>query len=433
MPNAFRLVNILPILLLSGTVFAQGQVCDVDLDGDVDRNDIQLIFAARNQPATGPDDPRDADGDGIITVLDARTCIRQCTLPRCAEPPPPDPADAPKFDVNDDGNIDNLDVLVIEDRLGLQAGQAGYREGLDLVPDGIIDNADISGILARLGSTGVATVPTTFLGTVFDGLGNRLQGVSVLVGDSPTGCTDRNGVYGIPVGPADYGENLVTFVGPTFDPDIGTAINSCDPSATDPTPDFLSGQYPTIPNKPVYINGGIDNVFRAISLPERDLTESQDLSTGALATNVGGNAWLLNVPVAVQNGGAMFGVPAGCTATFPAGEDPVLSITRIDPSRLPVPMPPGLFSTVIASFQPGGTEIDCPAGTEIFADFDNVDGLPVGMGDLIDGPFLSGIVDGVFTPLVACEVLAGGVTMRCGPIPLPFEFGWHLAGMSFFK
>jgi len=61
--------------------------CDVDTDEDIDRNDIQLIVASRNQPASGPDDPRDADGDGRITVLDARTCMRQCDLPRCAVTP----------------------------------------------------------------------------------------------------------------------------------------------------------------------------------------------------------------------------------------------------------------------------------------------------------------------------------------------------------
>jgi len=58
--------------------------CDVDLDDDVDRNDISLIVAARNQPASGPDDPRDADGDGVITILDARSCMRDCDLARCA-------------------------------------------------------------------------------------------------------------------------------------------------------------------------------------------------------------------------------------------------------------------------------------------------------------------------------------------------------------
>lgn len=57
--------------------------CDVDLDGFVDRNDIRLIGAARNQPAE-PGDPRDNDGNGTITMSDARECVQLCTLPRCA-------------------------------------------------------------------------------------------------------------------------------------------------------------------------------------------------------------------------------------------------------------------------------------------------------------------------------------------------------------
>jgi hypothetical protein len=57
---------------------------DLDGDGDVDMNDLNNIMAARNTPATGPDDPRDLDGDGMITGLDARKLVLMCTRPRCA-------------------------------------------------------------------------------------------------------------------------------------------------------------------------------------------------------------------------------------------------------------------------------------------------------------------------------------------------------------
>lgn len=57
---------------------------DVDGDGDVDRDDVGLILFARNQPASGPDDPRDLNGDGTITVLDARQAALMCTRPGCA-------------------------------------------------------------------------------------------------------------------------------------------------------------------------------------------------------------------------------------------------------------------------------------------------------------------------------------------------------------
>jgi hypothetical protein len=58
--------------------------CDVNSDLRVDRDDIALITAARNQPASGPNDPRDADRNGVINVLDARKCTALCTSAQCA-------------------------------------------------------------------------------------------------------------------------------------------------------------------------------------------------------------------------------------------------------------------------------------------------------------------------------------------------------------
>ncbi|MGE0825951.1 MAG: choice-of-anchor Q domain-containing protein [Candidatus Binatia bacterium] len=64
--------------------FEVGVPGDLDLDGDVDRADVQQVLVARNTDATGVDDPRDLDGDGRITVLDARKLVLQCTHLRCA-------------------------------------------------------------------------------------------------------------------------------------------------------------------------------------------------------------------------------------------------------------------------------------------------------------------------------------------------------------
>lgn len=58
--------------------------CDVDGDGDVDASDVGAIFAARGSPASGPDDVRDSNGDGLITINDGRLCVLQCTNPGCA-------------------------------------------------------------------------------------------------------------------------------------------------------------------------------------------------------------------------------------------------------------------------------------------------------------------------------------------------------------
>ena len=57
---------------------------DFDKDGDIDKNDLSLISKARNQPASGPDDPRDSDADGRITPNDVKMCIPKCTRANCA-------------------------------------------------------------------------------------------------------------------------------------------------------------------------------------------------------------------------------------------------------------------------------------------------------------------------------------------------------------
>lgn len=58
--------------------------CDVNYDGSIDLLDISLILQARNTPASFFD-PRDADGDGMITANDARICALRCTKPFCRQ------------------------------------------------------------------------------------------------------------------------------------------------------------------------------------------------------------------------------------------------------------------------------------------------------------------------------------------------------------
>lgn len=56
---------------------------DLNDDGIVDRNDITIINDYRNQP-TSANPGCDIDGDGTITILDARLLMSMCTYPRCA-------------------------------------------------------------------------------------------------------------------------------------------------------------------------------------------------------------------------------------------------------------------------------------------------------------------------------------------------------------
>lgn len=58
-------------------------MCDADGDFDVDLDDIAAIVLAKGSASTGLTDVRDSDGDGIITVLDARYCAEQCEDEQC--------------------------------------------------------------------------------------------------------------------------------------------------------------------------------------------------------------------------------------------------------------------------------------------------------------------------------------------------------------
>lgn len=77
--------------IVSGTVYriVDGEGAppldgDVDGDGDVDIDDVQRVLDARGSPADGPDDPRDLDGNGRISLRDALLTWRNCSLNRCA-------------------------------------------------------------------------------------------------------------------------------------------------------------------------------------------------------------------------------------------------------------------------------------------------------------------------------------------------------------
>ena len=62
-------------------------VCDVDANGQIDRKDVDIIFGDRGAKAR-VSDPRDADHDGEITVLDTSLCRAQCTYASCKLTPP---------------------------------------------------------------------------------------------------------------------------------------------------------------------------------------------------------------------------------------------------------------------------------------------------------------------------------------------------------
>lgn len=57
---------------------------DLNGDGRVDRDDLNVLMSWLNTPATTTDDARDLNHDGVINALDARILVTLCTNPGCA-------------------------------------------------------------------------------------------------------------------------------------------------------------------------------------------------------------------------------------------------------------------------------------------------------------------------------------------------------------
>lgn len=70
-------------ILFDLSVSSLANTCDIDGDGDIDRNDIALIRSAIGQTPVA-NDPRDDNGDGKITIVDVRSCTLKCTRANCA-------------------------------------------------------------------------------------------------------------------------------------------------------------------------------------------------------------------------------------------------------------------------------------------------------------------------------------------------------------
>lgn len=84
---------LITLVMITGSAYSMAQcgdpvpkLCDADGDFDVDSKDIVAIGGAKGTPSSGPGDLRDVDGDGMITVLDARQCVSYCKDPKCSGP-----------------------------------------------------------------------------------------------------------------------------------------------------------------------------------------------------------------------------------------------------------------------------------------------------------------------------------------------------------
>lgn len=334
-------------------------------------------------------------------------------------------------DLNGDGAVNFLDFYEVITRIGAERGTENYRAGLDVNNDGIINTSDYFALFGNFGQS-AETNGTTFSGLVLDENSIPIEGVRVeLENNLVEACTDQLGRFSMDLTEADFGENLVTFDG------NGGSLADGTPCVTqDATPGTLSGEYPVIPHKPVFINGGVNNEFRTMSLPERNLEGAQEVDANNANDNGGNNFTLLDELV-VENAGAQLNLDNGCTIQFPDGETPRLSITEVDPAMLPVAPPPGQSSSLFVTFQPGGSEVaDCDS---VVAIFDNTE-MMVNDDDPTseEQPGLRGVVNGAFQELVKVTVgdfdpgdnFVTSAVGEVGPllraeIPVPFDFAWY--------
>ncbi|MGD9505694.1 MAG: dockerin type I domain-containing protein [Syntrophobacteraceae bacterium] len=108
----------------------QNATGDLDGNGCVDKLDVGIVNAAKGATASGSSDPRDLDGDGKITGLDARKLVLMCDRPYCAR----------CGDVNGDGCVDQTDLGLVN--AARNATASGADDPRDLDGDGEITGLD---------------------------------------------------------------------------------------------------------------------------------------------------------------------------------------------------------------------------------------------------------------------------------------------------
>ncbi len=217
------------LLLVTGIVLGAAILMampgDIDGDTDVDVDDIALILAARNTPASGPSDPRDLDADGVITVLDARIAVVNCTRPLCVVGNNPPTVTAPGDQtIAEDGTTGALPVLVDDPDIGVDPNTlvlSATSSNTAVIPDGNL-------VLGGAGNNRTVTVtpapdanggPVTIDLTVSDGIDTATDSFTVTVtpvNDAPVLA---------PIGPQAGDElTLISFTATANDPDVGDVL-----------------------------------------------------------------------------------------------------------------------------------------------------------------------------------------------------------------
>lgn len=146
---------------------------DLNGDGQVNQDDLNIILAALNRPATAATDARDLNGDGIIDILDANILITLCTQPGCslslfdATPPTSTAMVSPQPNSAEWNNSDvTVNLISIDNPDGSGLKQLTYAtSGAQSVSTTTVQGATASFTISAEGTTTI-----TFFGT--DNAGN---------------------------------------------------------------------------------------------------------------------------------------------------------------------------------------------------------------------------------------------------------------------
>jgi len=148
---------------------------DLNGDGKVDQDDLNVIIAALNSPAANPFDARDLNQDGVINVLDATQLVSLCTShcntinippdvsqarPRVSTLWPPDHRMA-SISILGVTDPDGDSVTVRVDGISQDEPTMGLGDG-DTCPDGAGVGSATAQLRAERGGTGNGRVYTIF-------------------------------------------------------------------------------------------------------------------------------------------------------------------------------------------------------------------------------------------------------------------------------
>lgn len=253
-------------------------------------------------------------------------------------------------------------------------------------------------------STGNVTVSTAMGEGISNNILNIRTSISGLIE-----TTDRDPIPGIKVKVA--GTNIETTSTPTGNfllPDVQKGVQALEID-TSSLPTNLP--YPTITRK----LGVQQNRDNPLSTPVQiQPANGPSVNVGGSGFAAGGYSSELRRAAAnlsIQTGGIIFELPDDVSATFPDGSTSgTLTLTKIKNSRVPVPLPSGIFSSSIVQITPFAVRLD-PGGKLTFPNSDN---LPAGSMAVLYTLDLDprSPTNSTFIPLAKVNVSADGQTIE---------------------